>query len=296
MASPHVAGVVSLMKGLRPELTTEQAVTILRDTAVPLSAGECNRPVATVCGAGLIDAAAALQAVQGNLPPPGILTFDPEPVDFGPELQQIFVSVTNTASATASWAVKGFEVRLGEPGNVDDGAVFVPSGVAPSGTLAANGNTLLPIALDRTKISGQGIYAVDLIFDVNGAEERLLVRFSTLPPDVAGPSGPTIVVTFMRDETGEFQVIASRTETFFFTKYSLETEPGENMVIAWSDDNGSLEIDLGDHVGVYPQVQVAAGQSRSGIDIPIAPYLETSATGGALPEALARTLEDLLAR
>jgi serine protease len=297
MASPHVAGVVSLMKGLRPELTTEQAVAILQSTARPLSASDCNRPDARECGAGLIDAAAAIAATSGNtpLPTPGILQFDPEPVDFGSELAQVFVSVTNTATTSASWSVKGFDVRLGDPGALDDGTVFVPTGTATSGTLAANGNTLLPIGLDRSKVSSQGIYAVELVFDVNGAEERLLVRFSTLPADVAGPSGPTIVAAFMRDETGEFQLVTSKTENFFFTKYSLDTEPGENMLIAWSDDNGSLAIDLGDHIGIYPEVQVAEGQTRSGIDIAITPYLETSATSGVLPAAVARMLEDMLA-
>ncbi len=297
MASPHVAGVVSLMKGLRPELTTEQAVTVLRATARPLSASDCKRPQASDCGAGLIDAAAALRAVEGGstLPSPGILTFNPDPVDLGSDAIQTFVNVTNTAAAPATWSVKGFDVYLGDADDLADGTVFVPSGVATSGTLAANGNTLLPVALDRSKVSGEGIYAVELIFDVNGAEERLLIRFSTLPADVVGPSGPTIVATFMRDENAEYQVVSSKAENFFFTKYSLDTEPGENMLIAWSDDNASLAIDLGDHVGIYPAVQVADGQSRSGIDIAVTPYLETSATDGILPPAVARALEDLLA-
>jgi hypothetical protein len=100
----------------------------------------------------------------------------------------------------------------------------------------------------------------------------------------------------MRDENAEYQLVSSKTETFFFTKYSLDTEPGENMLIAWSDDNASLAIDLGDHIGIYPAVQVANGQSRSGVDIAVTPYLETSATRDILPPAIARALEDLLAQ
>lgn len=66
MASPHVAGVVSLMLAREPNLTLEQVRQRLHDASMPLSLAECN--VATLgliglnnCGAGLLDAAAALR-------------------------------------------------------------------------------------------------------------------------------------------------------------------------------------------------------------------------------------------
>lgn len=65
MASPHVAGLVALMKSKKPSLTRSEALTILKQTARPLSATACQRPSASDCGAGLVDAAAALQALSG---------------------------------------------------------------------------------------------------------------------------------------------------------------------------------------------------------------------------------------
>jgi subtilisin family serine protease len=66
MASPHVAGVVSLMLAHDPSLTLTQVRQRLHDASVPLTLGECG--VATLgldglngCGAGLLDAAAALR-------------------------------------------------------------------------------------------------------------------------------------------------------------------------------------------------------------------------------------------
>ena len=67
MATPHVAGVVSLMLGLKPTLTPAEVSTLLRNTARAIPAGGCTQG----CGSGVVDAFAALQAVQsGTTPPP----------------------------------------------------------------------------------------------------------------------------------------------------------------------------------------------------------------------------------
>ncbi len=78
MASPHVAGLASLMLSLDPDLTAGQVSSILQASAVPMSVSQCNTggPV-TDCGSGAVDALAALQLVQaGGTPDPGP---EPEP-------------------------------------------------------------------------------------------------------------------------------------------------------------------------------------------------------------------------
>lgn len=71
MAAPHVAGVMALMLSADPMLTPAQLVTRLKATAAPLSASACARPSGEECGAGLIDAAAALAYdTDDPLPPP----------------------------------------------------------------------------------------------------------------------------------------------------------------------------------------------------------------------------------
>jgi len=77
MATPHVAGLVSLMYGLKPDLTFNQVLTILKSTARKLTAQECNGENQTTltaddCGAGSVDAAKVLVEVQklaGQTPP-----------------------------------------------------------------------------------------------------------------------------------------------------------------------------------------------------------------------------------
>ncbi|MDT0977948.1 S8 family serine peptidase, partial [Staphylococcus pseudintermedius] len=61
MAAPHVAGVVALIKSVKPALNTAQVQTILTNTARPIAAAKCPGG----CGPGLVDANAAVTAAQG---------------------------------------------------------------------------------------------------------------------------------------------------------------------------------------------------------------------------------------
>ena len=68
MASPHVAGVVSLMLSTTPGLTPSQISQMLQETAIPFPSGSsCSTDN---CGAGIVNAAAAVIAAGGSTPPP----------------------------------------------------------------------------------------------------------------------------------------------------------------------------------------------------------------------------------
>lgn len=69
MAAPHVAGLVSLMVGQTPSLTTAQALAQLKASARKLTDAQCNRPSGDECGAGLVDAAKALGSTAAPPPP-----------------------------------------------------------------------------------------------------------------------------------------------------------------------------------------------------------------------------------
>jgi len=61
MAAPMVSGVVSLMRGVAPAITPQQVRDILASSAKPFPAGsDC----VSVCGAGIVDAHAAVTAAQ----------------------------------------------------------------------------------------------------------------------------------------------------------------------------------------------------------------------------------------
>jgi serine protease len=72
MAAPHVAGLAALMKALEPSVTQADVRAALVSTAKPLSSFQCDaaEPSAVLgsgdCGAGTVDAAAALAALNVN--------------------------------------------------------------------------------------------------------------------------------------------------------------------------------------------------------------------------------------
>ena len=62
MASPVVAGVAALMLSIKPSMGFVQVVDIMQETVTPFPANS-NCQVARRCGAGIVNAAAAVAAV-----------------------------------------------------------------------------------------------------------------------------------------------------------------------------------------------------------------------------------------
>jgi serine protease len=65
-AAPHVAGVAALLLSVNPTLSPAQVRSILQSSARPFPAGSwCTTPSGSgLCGAGILDAQAALQAAS----------------------------------------------------------------------------------------------------------------------------------------------------------------------------------------------------------------------------------------
>jgi serine protease len=72
MAAPHVAGIVSLLFSIKPNLTPAQVLTIIQLSVTPFPSG--SNCTTTNCGPGIINAAAALALAQNNFLPPSNLT------------------------------------------------------------------------------------------------------------------------------------------------------------------------------------------------------------------------------
>jgi serine protease len=71
MATPHVAGIVSLMLAVKANLTPAQVTNLLQSTITPFPSGSTCTP--TTCGPGIVNAASAVHAAQAFSPPaPGV--------------------------------------------------------------------------------------------------------------------------------------------------------------------------------------------------------------------------------
>jgi len=284
MAAPHVAGVISLMKSFDASLSLTQALAALTETARPLTAAECGRPTGGECGAGLIDAAAALAAVAGDvIPTPGggEIAYDPNPVDYGATIVARDIRLTNTGTATVGWSIEEYDLDSANPSFVPYGAVIVDVDV---GTLAPGESTMIRLRIDRSQVSAPGAYRIYLVFLVDGVEQPLTLRFRVADA-AAFPTGPTRIVAV---DDAEFDAPgASRSYPAFVTSYAVSPEPGRYVVLAWSDENRDGVLNDGDFFGFHPvPVSVAAGQTVTGIDIALAPVLSTSASGVVLDEFL----------
>jgi hypothetical protein len=90
MATPHVAGVVSLMLSVNPALTVTQVRAVLLASARPFPTGTENDCSVGVCGAGIVDAAAA---VLGAMSPPAATAISASPAN-----------VTSGGTITVEWS------------------------------------------------------------------------------------------------------------------------------------------------------------------------------------------------
>ncbi len=286
MAAPHVAGVVSLMKGLEPALTYGEAVAALRATARPLAAGACGLDQTDdECGAGLVDAAAALAMVRdGTIPVPGTeaLEFEPSALDFGASSEILSLRLRNTGAATVDWVIDRAVPAAGNPGDLEDGSVLMDP---LAGSIAPGASQDVEVGIDRSLVTADGAYAFRLVFDVEGEEVEVTVRFVKGVVDTPSLSGPMIVAAFVEGDDGAWIESGFQFETSFFSTYSFTALAGDNLVIAWSDENGSLEIDAGDYIGVYPDlVSLAPDATVAGIDIALERVVTFDET--AWPEGL----------
>lgn len=293
MAAPHVAGVISLMKGLDPNLTAERALTLIRQTAIPLTPAACNRPTRRDCGTGLINAEAVLAAMGGSstTPPPAqtgeILSFTPNPVIFAPDTNTLEFTITNTSSSLATYKIEDVNWFSDSNGTPYVEGMLGVQNAQPSGTLTAGSSVTITLSLDRDLIPADGEYSFEYVFTVNDQKESVVGRFSQ-GAETVNAKGKTTVVSFITEEDGslkkennEFVVGGAVEYSSFTTSYNYNAEPGTHFVVAWVDENGNEKVDSGDFVGNYDGVvEVNAGEKEQDADVVVSFSLGANSLGG----------------
>ncbi|MDF1521976.1 MAG: S8 family serine peptidase [Trueperaceae bacterium] len=280
MATPHVAGVVALMKALEPDLSFEEARAFLVLTALPLSAGECGTGAASDCGAGLVDAAAALAALAGGTQPTpddGAVAFAPDPLDFGLSTAERPLTLTNVGGTEVAWEVFVYDLLPGNPGDVPEGTIYVADGNPASGTLAPGASVTTVLGIDRSFLTAEGTYQIFLVFRVDGVEQGLTVRFQNGTPPLSSPTGPTSVVAFA-DVRGTLVTTGGQAAGAFFPTFDFSVPADDHVVVGWTDQDDDGRVGPGDFLGTYPSwVRVAPGARVAGVDIELASVLDVEA-------------------
>jgi hypothetical protein len=135
-------------------------------------------------------------------------------------------------------------------------------------------------------LTAAGSYFSELVFEVDGSPRMLLTRFDHAP-SVAQPTGKTTVVGIVIGESGSDQR-SSRTYNQFQSTFQIPSPiVGQNIVVAWVDENNNGSVDDGDYLGFVEGIQVVAGENRSGVNIVLFP----AASVGSSPIPVAPLLD-----
>ncbi|RKH09857.1 peptidase S8 [Corallococcus praedator] len=263
MATPHVAGIVALMLAQDPTLTSQEVEAILKDTADATS--QCSEG----CGAGLVDAYAAVLRAKGggdtSLPPKLAISTTQLSLT-GAESQVLSVRNNGGGTLQVSVAVSGANAS----------AVSVSS---TSLSIAAYKSATLNVSVNPGSLAaGSYVAQLDLTGASGAGTAQVLVKFR-----VGATSGKDAVIAFAYlDAAGEVQIDDDGIGTVSGSggySYTTKLTPHEYLVLASIDDTGEGEyFDDGDRVGFWRDttqvetVEVTKGTKTTGISFTLVPY------------------------
>jgi len=257
MAAPHVAGIVSLMKARNPTLTPDQIVYILKRTADPIDCVGFDE-----CGAGLVNALKALQAIN-KLDERGFtLSVSPSYVTLNPHASKVVkVRADHYDEFNINLKVENlpdgvnytFDPPVLTPSQNSAKLIFHSSGSAYAGNYVVTIFGTSDRGVVRAARLSLKIVASDTNLDTNGV--RIYACYYTGPPHFCLP---------------EFSWVGTTTGNSFRVLYQTdELNRGQYLMIAWLDINRNNEVDDGDYLGVYPDL---VRPPRKGVDLPLMPY------------------------
>ncbi len=269
MASPHVAGVIALMKSVNAALTPAQIDQMLANGELTDDIGPAN-----FFGHGLINAQKAVAAAlnAGGTPPPDNPTLDvtPAALNFGTAIISVEISARNVRSGFLQ--VTGFstsETWL----SVSESSVD------------AEGLGTYTVTVDRSGLI-DGIYTATITFQssVNDVQIPVIMQVSSIP---LGSDAGFVYVLLLDKQTGNLagrcdnDLLAGQCSVgvvdgqYAFT--FVDVPPGDYEMIAGTDaDNDLFICDAGEACGAYltldqPSDITVVDADLSGIDFPVGP-------------------------
>ncbi|NOT02194.1 MAG: S8 family serine peptidase [Phycisphaerales bacterium] len=291
MASPHVAGVVALMKAVNPGLTPDafdqllagtHPGTTVRITDDLAPAGRDNS-----FGHGLINALSAVRAAEDII---GMATVDtpvlaivPRSVDFGSSATSATIAATN--GGVGSLNITG--VSSDEPWLT----------VTPT----SGGAGAFMATVNRTGLA-DGVYSGRLTFASNGGDAAVTVQVTVGDRTTSAGDVGTLYVLLVEETTFESAAQANLTAAGGYAFEMADVAPGNYFLFAGTDlDNDSFLGDEGEAFGGYPTVLdpvvLITNQNRTGLtfastfEINIqTPGTSSVKTGAATPRPIVRRI------
>ncbi len=245
MATPHVAGVLSLMKAVNPSLNAPQVDFLLSNGRMTQDLGASGKD--TAFGYGLIDAYTAVVAaseLQGfsNIPAAApALQITPSALNFGSSSGSSTRSLTLNASNVGSGTLRITQVLEGSGGRLS---------LTPNAD--NNGLGTYTVSLNS---AGQapGSYSATLRFVSSANSLDIPVIWQVAQSTLSGDAGHQYVL-LVNPDTLE-PVLEDRLKpnngAYDYTFFSVP--PGEYLIVTGSDnDNDGFICDEGESCGAYP--------------------------------------------
>jgi serine protease len=272
MAAPHMAGVVSLMKAIYPQLTPDDLDALIVSGDISVDLGTAGRD--NDFGYGRIDALKAvnyanLLANGTPIPVTPILQLSYSYLNFGRLVSSINLSAYNSGNGDLVIS----DVQVSE------------SFVTVTSPSSGDGLGTYQVSIDRTGMD-IGTYGATIIFNSNGGDITLDVRFEVAAEDdlTSGSAGLiyTILYNVAVDETVS-STISSATDGEY--QFNLDSLGGVYNLIAGSDsDNDGYICGPGEACGLYPltdsPVDVVLNKDLTEIDFGLTFVIPSSSDAG----------------
>lgn len=240
MATPHIAGVLALMRAVHPGLTPGDVDSLLSSGTITTDLGDTGRD--DIFGFGLIDALKAVQAAQqlangGSSTQPALIVATPSQLTLG-----------LSSSAT---------IMLSNQGDLQTNITSVSTDASwlsiSSITVDSNGLGSYQVSVNRNGLA-TSTYVGSLTFSLaNGSSVNVQVSMLVGSQNSAGELGTIYVLLLDTDYNFIDQVFATDQGNGVFG-YSFNNVPaGSYRIIAGSDiDNDLFICQLAEACGAYP--------------------------------------------
>lgn len=244
MATPHIAGVIALMKAVNPQLTPDQFDSLLASGALTEDLGTTGRDNST--GYGLIDAykavSAALNIIGKPLPPaPPLLTSVPQALNFGAILSDLTLKITNSG---------GGELKIQKISSDNNELQILPFQVD------ANGVGIYNVKLQRGATNGTFQATINIESNAGNSTISAIWNVGALRIGNAGRQYILLVDSITGDTV---EMLDGESNDGHYPYEFTNVSAGTYWVISGSDsDNNDSICDAGESCGGYLTVSQPA--------------------------------------
>ena len=276
MASPHIAGVMALMRGVNSTITPNQVDDLISSGKITTDLGTPGRD--NIFGHGLVDANKAVveaKNVGGGGPPPtgSVLSLSASSLDFDSFLDRLGVSVSNAGGGTLNISgVTSDQTWL---------TVAPTTGVAP---------LQLNVTVNRAGLA-DGVYTgtISVVSDATVPNLTKTIAVSMRVSSSAGAGDVGTVFVLVIDPATGNSVAQSETNRAADYRFSITgVAAGTYDIFAGTDrDNDDLICDIEDACGSLGRsITIAASGQITGVDFPVnnsqnQPQVLAKKSGGA---------------